>query len=167
MGPYAYAMHLISGPRLPFTAVYFGAIVMTVYFAAGVSPSSVASCKDVVANTLGPASQYPLDHSLRWYSTCSLGVVSCQLLPYGQHRFKIRCTRGWGESGGVDERLNVDHAKPSTVYSDGHVAIICSLCVDLVFPHPVKHMLVPPLTRPFEWKMASCVTHSTRRRTSL
>ena len=37
MGPYQYAMHLISGPRLPFTAVYLGSIVMTVYFAAGVS----------------------------------------------------------------------------------------------------------------------------------
>jgi len=36
MGPRAYATHLISGPRLPFTAVYFGSIVMTVYFAAGV-----------------------------------------------------------------------------------------------------------------------------------
>ena len=38
MGPYQYAMHLISGPRLPFTAAYFGSIFMTIFFAVGVSP---------------------------------------------------------------------------------------------------------------------------------
>lgn len=37
MGPYQYATHLMSGPRLPFTAAYFGSIVMTIYFAVGVS----------------------------------------------------------------------------------------------------------------------------------
>lgn len=35
MGPYQYAAHLISGPRLPFTATYFGAIVLTIFFAVG------------------------------------------------------------------------------------------------------------------------------------
>ncbi|KAI4104399.1 MAG: hypothetical protein L6R37_003298 [Teloschistes peruensis] len=29
MGPIQYAQHLISGPRLPFTAVYFGSITLT------------------------------------------------------------------------------------------------------------------------------------------
>ena len=38
MGPLVYAKHLVSGPRLPFTAAYFGAIAMTLYFAVGVSP---------------------------------------------------------------------------------------------------------------------------------
>lgn len=37
MGPYQYATHLMSGSRLPFTAAYFGSIVMTIYFAVGVS----------------------------------------------------------------------------------------------------------------------------------
>lgn len=37
MGPLAYAKHLISGPRLPFTAAYFGSIALTLYFAVGVS----------------------------------------------------------------------------------------------------------------------------------
>lgn len=37
MGPYQYATHLISGPRLPFTATYFGAIALTIYSAVGVS----------------------------------------------------------------------------------------------------------------------------------
>jgi hypothetical protein len=39
MGPVQYAQHLVSGPRLPFTAAYFGAIAMTLYFAIGVSNS--------------------------------------------------------------------------------------------------------------------------------
>ena len=29
--------HLVSGPRLPFTATYFGSIALTLYFAVGVS----------------------------------------------------------------------------------------------------------------------------------
>ncbi|KAL8733702.1 MAG: hypothetical protein Q9166_001895 [cf. Caloplaca sp. 2 TL-2023] len=33
MGPIVYAQHLISGPRLPFTAAYFGSIVLTLVFA--------------------------------------------------------------------------------------------------------------------------------------
>ncbi|CAO1604987.1 MAG: hypothetical protein LQ349_000841 [Xanthoria aureola] len=33
MGPLVYAQHLISGPRLPFTAAYFGSITMTLVFA--------------------------------------------------------------------------------------------------------------------------------------
>lgn len=37
MGPWSYARHLVSGPRLPFTAAYFGSIGLTLYFAIGVS----------------------------------------------------------------------------------------------------------------------------------
>jgi hypothetical protein len=37
MGPVAYVQHLASGPRLPFTAAYFGSIGLTLYFAIGVS----------------------------------------------------------------------------------------------------------------------------------
>lgn len=37
MGPFAYFQHLISGPRLPFTAAYFGSISLTLYFSVGVS----------------------------------------------------------------------------------------------------------------------------------
>ena len=36
MGPLTYMRHLVSGPRLPFTAAYFGSITMTLYFAIGV-----------------------------------------------------------------------------------------------------------------------------------
>ena len=40
LGPITYAKHLMSGPRLPFTVVYFGSIAMTLYFAIGVRTSS-------------------------------------------------------------------------------------------------------------------------------
>ncbi|KAL1980566.1 hypothetical protein VTN96DRAFT_3972 [Rasamsonia emersonii] len=35
MGPFTYARHLLSPPRLPFTASYFGSIALTLYFAIG------------------------------------------------------------------------------------------------------------------------------------
>ncbi|KUI66217.1 Protein transport protein SFT2 [Cytospora mali] len=35
MGPVAYAQHLFSGQRLPFTAAYFGSITLTLYFSMG------------------------------------------------------------------------------------------------------------------------------------
>lgn len=35
MGPWAYAQHLMSTPRLPFTAAYFGSIALTLYFSLG------------------------------------------------------------------------------------------------------------------------------------
>ncbi|KAF2746483.1 SFT2-domain-containing protein [Sporormia fimetaria CBS 119925] len=35
MGPGAYIRHLVSGPRMPFTAAYFGSIGLTLYFSLG------------------------------------------------------------------------------------------------------------------------------------
>ncbi|SZE99369.1 unnamed protein product [Blumeria hordei] len=35
MGPWAYVAHLMSTPRLPFSATYFGSIVLTIYFSVG------------------------------------------------------------------------------------------------------------------------------------
>lgn len=42
MGPWNYVSHLMSTPRLPFTAAYFGSIALTLYFSLGVrgSPQS-------------------------------------------------------------------------------------------------------------------------------
>lgn len=37
MGPMAYVYHLLSTPRLPFTAAYFGSIILTLVFALKVS----------------------------------------------------------------------------------------------------------------------------------
>ncbi|EED24009.1 Golgi traffic protein SFT2, putative [Talaromyces stipitatus ATCC 10500] len=39
MGPIVYIRHLLSGPRLPFTAAYFGSIALTLYFAVGLHQS--------------------------------------------------------------------------------------------------------------------------------
>ncbi|CRG85184.1 Protein transport protein SFT2 [Talaromyces islandicus] len=39
MGPVTYIRHLLSGPRLPFTAAYFGSIALTLYFAVGLQSS--------------------------------------------------------------------------------------------------------------------------------
>jgi len=38
MGPVTYAKHLLSTPRLPFSAAYFGSIGLTLYFSIGVRP---------------------------------------------------------------------------------------------------------------------------------
>ncbi|KAF2189428.1 SFT2-domain-containing protein [Zopfia rhizophila CBS 207.26] len=35
MGPLQYFQHLVFGPRLPFTAAYFGSIALTLYFSLG------------------------------------------------------------------------------------------------------------------------------------
>ncbi|KAK5947188.1 protein transport protein sft2 [Knufia obscura] len=48
MGPYQYAMHLISGPRLPFTATYFGAIVLTIYFAVGLHSTLLTLLSSII-----------------------------------------------------------------------------------------------------------------------
>ena len=49
MGPITYAKHLISGPRLPFTAAYFGSIGLTLFFAMKVrllpSPHHLVACQ--------------------------------------------------------------------------------------------------------------------------
>lgn len=41
-GPVPYIKHLLSAPRIPFTAAYFGSLALTLYFAVGVSfPTSI------------------------------------------------------------------------------------------------------------------------------
>jgi Got1/Sft2-like family len=40
MGPFAYVQHLMSGPRLPFTAAYLGSLGLSLYFALGVGIST-------------------------------------------------------------------------------------------------------------------------------
>lgn len=83
MGPYVYARHLISGPRLPFTAVYLGSIIMTVYFAAGVSRTMLSqnSAKTLIDTVTAPF--YHSDPSRVDRAAGSPDMVSCQLLPYG------------------------------------------------------------------------------------
>lgn len=45
MGPMNYIRHLFSGPRIPFTAGYFGSILLTLVFAIKVNPLISTACK--------------------------------------------------------------------------------------------------------------------------
>lgn len=48
MGPITYTKHLVSGPRLPFTAIYFGSIFMTLFSAMSVrSPCTPTAHTDI------------------------------------------------------------------------------------------------------------------------
>ncbi|KAI7279199.1 SFT2-domain-containing protein [Hortaea werneckii] len=48
MGPMAYVRHLISQERLPFTATYFGSIVLTLYFAVGLRSTILTLFSSIV-----------------------------------------------------------------------------------------------------------------------
>lgn len=56
MGPLAYVQHLLSGPRLPFTAAYFGSIALTLYFSIGVSMTPICYGSIAVSLRLDVAS---------------------------------------------------------------------------------------------------------------
>ncbi|KAI6934705.1 hypothetical protein KC327_g10097 [Hortaea werneckii] len=63
MGPMAYVRHLISQERLPFTATYFGSIVLTLYFAVGLRSTILtlfSSIVQVVALLWYLVSYFPL-----------------------------------------------------------------------------------------------------------
>lgn len=101
MGPMAYVQHLLSGPRLPFTAAYFGSIAMTFYFALGVSqtfvslPLSSECAGHVSAPVLVLLKSFRLTRTARVaafnppytdvvpYSNRMPHLVPCQLLSYG------------------------------------------------------------------------------------
>lgn len=80
MGPLIYAKHLVSGPRLPFTAAYFGAIAMTLYFAVGVSP-----CFS------------PQFRTMPWWGWCRLLVSVCTSAAHASRRYS--CTSIWRAFG--------------------------------------------------------------------
>ncbi|PBP26883.1 hypothetical protein BUE80_DR002231 [Diplocarpon rosae] len=51
MGPWAYATHLMSSQRLPFTAAYFGSIILTLYFSLGLWEFLVVMASTFISNT--------------------------------------------------------------------------------------------------------------------
>ena len=106
MGPYQYVIHLVSGPRLPFTAAYFGSIFMTIYFAVGVRRPALLTVKSP-ANHARLASLDTPDLDLFHRPTRSVGVVSRQLLSHGESRTPIRCKSRRRSGSCVDERLIV------------------------------------------------------------
>ncbi|RPA99301.1 SFT2-domain-containing protein [Choiromyces venosus 120613-1] len=65
-GPLAYATHLLSTPRLPFTAAYFGSIALTLYFALGVQSfflTLISSIIQLVALVWYLVSYFPMGSS--------------------------------------------------------------------------------------------------------
>lgn len=133
MGPYQYAMHLISGPRLPFTATYFGAIALTIYFAVGVSVPHASGRPGLTAAAAALHTSYVI---IVGHPACCPGMVSCQLLPNGQHRSAVRRSSWRWKSGSVDERLN-----GSTACTD--------IILHLIFTHlPSLCVAMQPPSRP-------------------
>jgi hypothetical protein len=103
MGPYQYAVHLMSGPRLPFTAAYFGSIVMTIYFAVGVRAKTACATRMIAADYIPIAPFHYPDPLFVHCAACGVGVVSCQLFSHGQHWTALCCPRGRRKDGRVDE----------------------------------------------------------------
>jgi hypothetical protein len=97
MGPYQYAVHLVSGSRLPFTAAYFGSIVMTIYFAVGVC-CYAALFETFLLITLCLASIHPSHFVLVYRPTRCTIMVSGQLFPHGKHRSSF-CSEDWRRAG--------------------------------------------------------------------
>lgn len=80
MGPWTYAAHLMSGPRLPFTAAYFGSIALTLYFSLGASDFTIIY--QTVADSI-IAWKHIFDVDLVINTAGVLTLVPCQLLPNG------------------------------------------------------------------------------------
>ncbi|KAI7498620.1 hypothetical protein KC357_g149 [Hortaea werneckii] len=88
-GPHGAVRHLISQERLPFTATYFGSIVLTLYFAVGVSSSCSAQFRALS------------------FVTVTDDLRSFALFPLGQSRSAVRCPVRWQQSDRVDERMMI------------------------------------------------------------
>jgi hypothetical protein len=90
MGPWNYVSHLMSTPRLPFTAAYFGSIALTLYFSLGVSVSPISKHSFAFVNLmLFVACKYCPYFDIISRATSMLDLVPRQLLPYGLIRVSI------------------------------------------------------------------------------
>ena len=80
-GPKAYAQHLLSAPRLPFSCAYFGSIALTLYFSLGVR---IMIPMTAVHGTTLAHTANPLDYKLRSTILTLLAAIgqSCALLWY-------------------------------------------------------------------------------------
>ncbi|KAF9740476.1 hypothetical protein PMIN01_00015 [Paraphaeosphaeria minitans] len=66
MGPWTYIQHLVSGPRLPFTAAYFGTIALTLYFSLVLKMfilTFIATVAQLVALAFYTVSYFPMGSS--------------------------------------------------------------------------------------------------------
>jgi hypothetical protein len=107
MGPMVYLRHLLSGPRLPFTAAYFGSIGLTLFFSVGVSSHSLSRCpfQESLANSHScPVAPPDFTYSPCCHCTVDMpGMVSCELFPPGQHRIEVCFIGRSQESNELDE----------------------------------------------------------------
>lgn len=129
MGPWTYLLHLISTPRLPFTAAYFTSIALTLVFAIKVCPKAVEvfflsstfltlrmklnlptlslPALRLIAcwPTHMTASKHLFDLDLFYSAISGFTLVSRQLFPYGRHRSTICRTGGNQSAISMDVRL--------------------------------------------------------------
>jgi hypothetical protein len=107
MGPWAYATHLMSTPRLPFTAAYFGSIALTLYFSLGVSIPNI-SFGQLANLNWHAAPKHSSDTDIRYCTIGMLALVLGQLFPDGFQWSSISdllwCTTGCG----MDDRVEMD-----------------------------------------------------------
>lgn len=107
MGPWAYATHLMSTPRLPFTATYFGSIALTLYFSLGVSIPNIF-CRQLANLNWHAAPKPSSDADIQYCTIGMLALVLGQLFPDGFQWSSIGdllwCTTGCG----MDDRVEMD-----------------------------------------------------------
>lgn len=96
LGPRTYLSHLLSGPRLPFTAVYLGSIALTLYFAVGVSLLMLTLCSSFISTLQTVGSHIP---AMRRDASVIGGI--CEVV---KHRSETMCGAAEGETLVVQSR---------------------------------------------------------------
>ncbi len=111
--------HLASGPRLPFTAAYFGSIGLTLYFSLGVSKhhSRYLGFGSKSTNRLAAPKHNP-DAVRGHHPACLLGMVYGELLPHGLQRaapgYQLRHEKSYGVDVGLRAPGTASHSLASS-----------------------------------------------------
>lgn len=112
MGPMNYVYHLLSTPRLPFTAAYFGSIAMTLIFAIKVSTEFLQTLSHtrLQYSMLTRAATKHAAYTI--FGSCpdrGASLVSRKLFPYGSNR-SAHGHDFWSQTGDLlDVGLVADH----------------------------------------------------------
>ncbi len=83
MGPLNYVQHLISTPRLPFTATYFGSIALTLYFSLGVCVTGDTTNKSSLLMAPFVAREHHSNSNISTHTAGLSYLVLGQLFPDG------------------------------------------------------------------------------------
>ena len=121
MGPWAYVQHLMSTPRLPFTAAYFGSIALTLYFSLGVSIFSISRCHTILLIEPHAAPKHSLDPHIIVDSISLFNMVLDKLFSDGLERLAARNYIRSSASSCVDDWMSIEN---NEAISD----IKCILC---------------------------------------